>query len=273
VCPTNQSQGIAGARYAQQTLHARQVALFVDPADLYSQSLAQDFSQQFTADGGTIVATEPYTVGKHETLAGALQDALGHVPDLIYFSGYASDTGALLTDLLSSGAPATLQVVGGDALYDLGGYPSSALPALGRLHFTTFFYPDEWGVLGLGNSPKKPAFFAEYPAAFDPHQQHQGSPYGYTRPTSDAALSYDALLVLLKAYTLQVTAGKTTVTPQDIQQGLVQIRGANAVQGVSGQLSFDATGNAVEKAIVILHFDSQGRVQMEPKIQGKFLVG
>ena len=273
VAPTNQSQGIAGAKYAEQTLHARNVALFVDNTDLYSQSLAQDFSQQFTADGGTIVATETYTIGKPDTLAGTLQDAVSHHPDLIYFSGYASDVGVLLTDMLSSGAPASLHILGGDALYDLAGYPSSARPALDRLHFTTFFYPDEWAVQGLDSSPKKPAFFVEYPAAFDPHRQHQGSPYGYTRPTNDAALSYDALLVLLKAYTFAVTAGKTTVTPQDIQQGLAQIHDANAVQGVSGQISFDASGNAVEKAVVILYFDSEGRIHMEPSVQGKFLVG
>ncbi len=273
VAPTNQSQGIAGAKYAEQTLHARKIALFVDNTDLYSQNLAQDFSQQFTADGGTIVATETYTIGKPETLAGSLQDAVSHQPDLIYFSGYASDVGVVLTDLLSSGAPASLQILGGDALYDLGGYPSSARPALDRLHFTTFFYPDEWAVQGLDSSPKKPAFFVEYPAAFDPHRQHQGGTYGYTRPTNDAALSYDALLVLLKAYTLAVTAGKTTVTPQDIQQGLAQIHDANAVQGVSGQISFDASGNAVEKAVVILYVDSEGRFHMEPSVQGKFLVG
>ena len=141
------------------------------------------------------------------------------------------------------------------------------------MHFTTFFYPDEWAVQGLDSSSKKPAFLVEYPAAFDPHRQHQGSPYGYTRPTNDAALSYDALIVLLKAYTLAPTAGKTTVTPQAIQQGLAQISGANAVQGVSGQISFDASGNAVEKAVVILYFDTEGRVHMEPQVQGKFLVG
>jgi ABC-type branched-subunit amino acid transport system substrate-binding protein len=113
VAPTNQSQGMAGAKYAEQTLHARNVALFVDNTDLYSQSLAQDFSQQFTADGGTIVATETYTIGKPDTLAGTLQDAVSHQPDLIYFSGYASDVSVLLTDMLSSGAPASLQILGG----------------------------------------------------------------------------------------------------------------------------------------------------------------
>jgi len=32
------------------------------------------------------------------------------------------------------------------------------------------------------------------------------------------------------------------------------------------------TGNAVEKAVVILYFDSEARIHMEPGVQGKFLV-
>jgi hypothetical protein len=79
------------------------------------------------------------------------------------------------------------------------------------------------------------------------------------------------MLALLKAYNLAVASGKTTVTPQDIQQGLTRINGANSVQGASGQISFDSQGNAVNKAIVILFFDSSGRTQMDPKVQGKFL--
>jgi ABC-type branched-subunit amino acid transport system substrate-binding protein len=271
VAPTDQAQGTFGAKYAQQTLHAKKVALFVDNADTYSQSLGQAFSQQFTADGGSIVATESYTRGKSETLSGTLQDALNHNPDLIYFSGYASDVSVLLSDILSSGAPANIQVLGGDALYELGGYPDNVRPALSRLHFTTFFYPDEWGIQGLGS--RQPAFFTEYPAYFDPNRQHQGSPYGYTRPTNHNALAYDAMLALLKASSLAVASGKTTVTPQDIQQGLTQIHGANAVQGVSGQISFDSNGNAVNKAVVILYFDSTAHIQMDPHVQGTFLVG
>ena len=41
----------------------RRVALFVDPNNSYSNSLAADFKQQFVADGNQIVDTENYTVG------------------------------------------------------------------------------------------------------------------------------------------------------------------------------------------------------------------
>src|SRR5205814_2869086 len=63
VAPSNKSQAIAGAQYAEHVLHATRAALFVDSHNTYSQSLADDFKQRFTNDGNMIVATEPYTVG------------------------------------------------------------------------------------------------------------------------------------------------------------------------------------------------------------------
>src|SRR5262249_34235102 len=84
VAPPNKSQAIAGAQYAEQQLHASRVALFVDPKNGYSNSLAEDFKQQFVADGNQIVDTENYTVGDKAHLSRLLQKALNAKPDLIY---------------------------------------------------------------------------------------------------------------------------------------------------------------------------------------------
>src|SRR5205085_7655682 len=62
VAPSNKSQGVAGAMYAEQVLHAKRVTLFVDPVDPYSESLASAFKSQFTADGNIMVTTENYPV-------------------------------------------------------------------------------------------------------------------------------------------------------------------------------------------------------------------
>src|SRR5579883_526150 len=264
VAPSNKSQGIAGAKYAENTLKAKNVALFVDQANPYSQSLAQDFQQQFEADGNKIVVTEKYTVGQPGTLQQSLQDALTHNPDLIYFSGYASDVGVLLTDLVSTNAPASLNVLGGDALYELGGYAGSARSAFSRLHFTAFAYPDEWEALNL--TSRKPAFFSDYAAAFDPTNKHQGA-YGFSRPTSDVILSYDAMLALSNAYGTAVSS-KTPVTGDDLRQALSK----TTFQGVSGQIKFDGNGDPVDKAFVVLAVDPNGHIQMESGL-GKFLAG
>jgi serine/threonine protein kinase len=270
VAPSNNIQGIAGAQYVEQVLKAHHAALFFDPQDPYSQSLAQDFKNQFTADGNTIAATETYTVGKPATLPAALQDALSKHPDVIYFSGYADDASILLTDLPPN--IGNLPIMGGDALYELGGYPSSARAGFSHLHFTAFAYPDEWLVQGLTNV--QPTFFAEYPAAFDPNSLNKGSPYGFTRADNDTILSYDATVALLHGVNIALTqANQNAITPQAVQHGLTQLNGPNAFQGVSGQIALGPNGNPVDKSIVILYVDPDGHIKMEPKVEGKFLLG
>jgi len=275
VAPSNDGQGIAGAHYAEQRLHAKNVALFVDPSDAYSSSLAADFSQQFRADGNNIIVTENYTVGTggRGKLPGLLQDALSHNPDLIYFSGYSPDVSVLLTNLPTSGPFANLQVMGGDALYELGGYPSSARAGFNRLHFTAFAYPDEWGVAGL--AAQEPVFFTDYASAFNPSGQQPPGVYGYTRTTGDVMLSYDATLALLTGSKLALSAGggnKNRITPADLQQALKQIAGAQAIQGVSGRIAFGPDGNPINKAFVILYVDMLGRIH-EESLLGCFQLG
>jgi ABC-type branched-subunit amino acid transport system substrate-binding protein len=171
VTPSNKGQAIAGAHYAERVLHARNVALFVDPADSYSSTLATDFSQQFVADGNHIVVTENYTVGSqgHDKLPTLLQDALSHNPDLIYFSGDYLDINVLLENLPTTGPSASLQILSGDGQCERDSYACSAHANFTRLHFTKFAYADEWDNAGL--KAKKPAFFNEYISAYNPNGQ------------------------------------------------------------------------------------------------------
>ncbi|MBA2395589.1 MAG: protein kinase [Ktedonobacteraceae bacterium] len=267
VAPANKIQGIVGARYAEHTLNAKSAVLFVDPGDSYSQSLAQDFSQQFLADGKQILATEDYTKGNAVSISSHIADALSHHPDIIYFSGYASD----VDTLISNPASGTVPIMGGDALYELSGYPHSGRASLTRLRFTTFAYPDEWKVLGY---QPLPAFFTEYPNDFDPGRQHkQGAIYGFTRADNDVILSYDAMVALLKGINNALSSGMKKPLPADLEQGLKQISGTKGFQGVSGQITFGSNGDPVNKAIVVLHVSAQGFIQMEPmgSDQGRFL--
>src|SRR6266851_1420117 len=274
VAPPNKDQAIVGAKYAEQVLGASKVALFYDPANSYTQSLANAFSTQFTADGNKIVATEQYTVKKPSNFIQLLNDAESHNPDLIYFAGYASDASVLLTDLQAPGQPASLQIMGGDALYELGGYTSSAHGAATRLHFTTFAYPDEWQNLcssGKSFACTPPSFFTDYKADYDPGNLH-ASGYGYTRTDADVMLSYDATLVMLTASGNALTGTKTAITPNDLLQALKQINGARAIQGVSGQIALGPDGNPINKAFVILKVIGGG-FYVEDSIQGCFQKG
>lgn len=268
VAPPNKVEAIDGAKYAENSLHAKNVALFVDPTDPYSSSLANDFSAQFQADGNSIVAIEKYTVGTtgHAQLPQLLQDALNHNPDLIYFSGYASDLGVIMANLPTSGPYATIKILGGDALYELGGYSASQLTAYSHLRFTSFAFADEWDNLHL--TAQKPQFFSDYSSTYGGN--HGPGTYFYTRPDGDAILSYDAMLAMLSASNIALQA-KTTITGSDLQQALLTINGAQTIQGVSGQIGFDpATGDPVHKAIVVLAVDATGHTQ-EVTVEGQFL--
>jgi serine/threonine protein kinase len=265
VAPPNKQQAIFGAKYAHHELHAETAAIFVDIADPYSQSLAQYFTQQFEADGNEVIATERYTIGKPETIPDLLHDALSKNPDMIYFSGYATDVGVLLSHL----PPGNLPIMGGDALYELGGYPKEARPGFNRLRFTTFAYPDEWDVLGL--SMQKPQFFKDYSAAFNPDGKKKQGVYAFTRAANDVILSYDATVALLVGCNNVLNAGKKSLTREDVREGLSKITEANAIQGVSGRISFKSDGDPDNKAIVILYVDSGGFIKMESTIEGRFL--
>lgn len=173
---------------------------------------------------------------------------------MIYFAGYASDASVLLTDLPTS-ALARVPIMGGDALYEIGGYGSGFHAGSTNLNFTTFAYPDQWKFLcgqGQTYACTPPQFFALYNAYYDPNNQHPNPAYGYTRADGDAILSYDATFSMLTAVNNALTGSKTAITSNDLLLGIKAIQGSQALQGVSGQIAFGSDGNPINKALVIL---------------------
>ncbi|GHO44691.1 protein kinase domain-containing protein [Ktedonospora formicarum] len=169
VAATNKAEAVAGVKYAEQTLKVKNVAVLLDVAESYSQSLGTDFENQWKAEGNTIVAEGRYTVGDASSITKALPAILAKNPQVIYFAGHSSDVNTLLLNLPQS----NIQILGGDALYELNGYTSSSRAGFSRLRFTALAYPDEWDVLGYGK--EKPPFFSAYPAAFNTGNQKPGA--------------------------------------------------------------------------------------------------
>ncbi len=274
IVPPDSTQAKTGAIFTENVLHAKAAALFVDPSDAYSVSIGNAFAQKFTSDGNTLVATEHYTVGKPSTVTAALKDALLHGPDVIYFAGLADDANALLASLPTQGRYAQIKVVGGDGLYSTGSYSKEAVVQQNfhRLCFSAFAYADTWGY--LADVKQQPSFFSDYPAFFDPYQQHTGGTYGYDRAESDVILSYDATDVLLTAYNNVLTAKQgftaaTSVTPVELRDALASITGAKGIQGATGQIAFGPDNDPVGKVVVMLAISPKGLVQLQ-SVQGKF---
>jgi ABC-type branched-subunit amino acid transport system substrate-binding protein len=266
IAPPDALQGEDAALYARQTLDAHRVALFEDPRDKYSQSLASSFRLAFEDASHRITATEEYQVGQPQSLPRLLQAALQSQPDLIYFAGYSADVSVLLEALppcLSSAKVATRAcplVLGGDALYIYGNYAQEARPAFrsGRLYFTAFAFPDEWHGHTI---PQMETFLETYAASFGPTPPGR-SPYGYTRPDADAMLAYDAVSVLAEAC-YRLFQQRLPLTGERVQQALLQISGQQAWQGITGTIAFGSDGNVLNKPVLLLHLDQAGHTQVE----------
>lgn len=260
VAPPYKLQVRAAVAFVGQRFHAKSAVLFVDSRNTYSKNLAFDFQQQFIAGGNNIVATEPYVVGRPETATALLADALRANPDIIYFAGTQHDVIPLLMKLPTSGPYANLPVIGGDALAGTGSYPASASNGFNRLYFSESIAVNEWEA--MGQTAKKPSFFTDYAQNFDPHQQHTTA-YGYSRANNSNILSYDALLALLSGCRIALSAGKNRLSPVDLQRGLAEITGAQAIQGASGQIIFGPDGDPVNKAVPVVKLNAQGDFTVE----------
>ncbi|GCE27013.1 hypothetical protein KDA_24970 [Dictyobacter alpinus] len=266
VSPSNLTEASVAATYAKDKLKQLKAVVFQDDADSYSQSLGSDFQNAFTAAniGGQVTQVIKYKKDDKASIIAGMQKITAD-PGLIYFAGYSNDVGNLLTDIPNHPQLEKTQIIGGDALYELGGYPESARKNLYRMHFTAFAYPDEWDVLKQSN--KKPAFFQDYASAYRGNGSKGG--YGYDRPSNNVILSYDAMLALLTS-TKQALNGETTLKSTALQQSLATLKG---LQGVSGQISFGSNGDPTDKAMLILYFDEIGRIHMEDNLgAGTFLV-
>ena len=270
VIPPDASQGKVNAHYVTQLLHAKRVALFVDPDNAYSSDFADDFKRQYLAQGNdnNIVATERYTIGVQgqAQLSSLLTDALSYNPDVIYFAGYASDLSTLLAALPTSGTNANVKVVGGEGFYELSGYTSDAHPHLKQLRFLSYAYPDEWTIANL----TEPHFFQAYGKDFDPLKRHNPrADYGFTRADNDAILSYDATLALLTASSYASNdIGFESINPDQIQQELKKINDRNPLQGASGQIAFGNDGDPINKPILLLSFNEKNQIQEKAQLSG-----
>lgn len=267
VAPTNSVEGPAAAKFAEQILQVKNPVVFVDPNEPYSQNLAQDFEAQFVRDKYGQPHEETFTTddkNNKKKFASLIQDAMKYNPDAFYFtSASVSDTGLFQDALPTSGPFAKLPVISGDAGYAV--HPNS----YNRWFFTSFSFADAWHLI-VGKDT--PPFFGDYSSDFNPDGLPKSGPYGFTRPDDAVILSYDATQVLLKGIQIAQAGGKTPLTAQDVAGVLSKITGAQAYQGISGQIAFDANHDPINKAIVFLYNSADGHLQMK-SYQGCFIKG
>ena len=220
VCFIDPFQGTVMAKFATETLKAKNVAILKDNKSDYSLGLTQFFTETFKGLGGTIVAEEAYSQGDTD-FRGQLTAIKGKNPDAIYVPGYYTDVGVVARQARELGLKVPL--LGGDGwesekLFELGG------SAINGSYFSNHYSSDD-------PTPRVQNFIKNY-------EQKFGS-----KPDSLAALGYDAAMVAIEA--IKRTG---SVDGAKLKDAIAQTKDH---PGIAGSITLDANRNAVKPAVIL----------------------
>ena len=216
-CFIDPFQGQAAATFATQNLKAKTAAIMYDQTNPYSKGLAQTFNDNFTKDGGKIVADEAYSTNDTD-FSAVLTNIAQLQPDILYLPDYYNKVSLIGKQARAKGVKAVF--MGGD------GWDSSQLDfkTMDGGYFTNHYSSDD-------PRPEVQKWVADYKQA-----------YGET-PDALATLAYDATNLLLNAIK---TAGSND--PTKIRDAMQATKDFPAV---SGKITFDQNGNPIKAAVVL----------------------
>jgi branched-chain amino acid transport system substrate-binding protein len=221
-CFIDPFQGLVGAKFALETLKAKNAFIMLDQANDYVVGLANAFEKTFTAGGGKIVGKESYT-STDTDFSAILAKVAQAKPDLVYLPDYYNIVNLATKQAKEKGI--TAPFMGGD------GWDSSDLDkkAAAGGYFTNHYSPDS-------TAPEAVAFLKNYGAKY---KDDKGQP---KVPDALAALAYDAANLLLQSIK---DAGADDATK--VKDAMAKI----TFIGVSGKITFDAQHNPIKSATIL----------------------
>lgn len=276
VSSTN-DEGTYAAQIAPQLLQFKKIAtpnVLVFQAnkasnDPYSTTLGDSFTTTF-GQSQKKPYTQEFDTNAPDPFSGA--DQYVNKYNLIFCACFSNEFQKLLPYLIHYRGI----IMGGEALYDLEGYPKdsqTSKPTIFLSHyaiyFTSFAFPDEirnfcnanLNDSACSNGGELMTFYPRYCQAFD-HEKYTPNNYYenhnrknnpcLARPESHLTLSYDATSGLLNAYQTALQSGKSTVSTSDMTDTV-------DFQGITGHIQFksgtETSSNAVNKVILAVCFD------------------
>lgn len=216
VCFNDDFQGSALARFAYTDLAARRAMVFIDISSDFSMSIARIFNTTFTGLGGTIVREIEYKTGQ-DNFHQAIRDALSQQADVVFLSGY-DESGYIAAALQDAGSTAI--PIGSDG-WDAESFFAAGGNRIARGYFTSHWRPDD-------TDPRSKAFVEKF--------RDEGE------ILAPAALAYDAVHILAAA----IDRAGSTASAKVIDS----LRGLQEYPGVTGEITFDARGDAAKKACI-----------------------
>ena len=228
-------QGPAGAQYAYNDLGAR-TALVIDDTQAFGVGVANSFTDEFEALGGTTLPRVSNDFATNTSFAAILTAAQGQGDfDVVYFGGTQVTGGGQLRKDMGSAGLLDVPFVGPDGTTDLGaGGDEGTFITLAGVENSDNVHGT---VAGIHDIPDPEAFATDYGEMFD------GDP-----PGAYSALAYACTQVLLQAIDANIGSAADLAALREAVRG--SIIGQDTLwTTVLGDISFDANGDSSQKFI------------------------
>lgn len=232
ICFGDTFQGVTMGNFAADKLSAKTAVVYKDSSSDYAKGLAENFSETFTAKGGTIVAEEAYVDGDTDFNA-VLTSLKGKEFDVMYLPGYYEEVGLIVKQARALGI--TQPILGADGyeaveLIDLAGKDN-----LNDVYFTNHYS-------SLDQDPVVIKFIEDYKAKYS------------ADPSSFNAMGYDAANFLFDAINRA-----EELTAESVQKAMAATDG---FVGVTGKIKVNEKHEAV-KSIVVIEMQNGEQVKSE----------
>ena len=220
VCFIDPFQGTVMAKFANENLKAKKVAILRDVKSDYSMGLADYFKKKFVELGGEISSDQSYQAGDIDFKAQLTQIKTSS-PDAIFIPGYYTDVGLIARQARQLGIKAPL--LGGD------GWDSSKLSEIGGKDIDGSYFSNHYTT--ESTEPEVLEFTKKWKEAYN------------ETPDGLAALGYDAAKILISAM-----EKAPALSPQSIRD---EIAKTSDFVGVTGKITIDEKRNATKAAVVV----------------------
>lgn len=220
-CFIDPFQGAIMANFASKDLKAKTAVLYVDSSSDYSKGLAQVFGDNFTKNGGKVLATEAF-LQKDQDFKSALTKIKAANPDVIYIPAYYEEASKIIKQARELGI--MIPMLGTD------GWDSPKLPEIaGAAALANTFFSNHYSA--QDKDPRVVKFVEAYKKEYN------------QAPDALAVLGYDGALMMIDA----IKRANST-EPAKIKEALAQTKN---LQVVTGMLSMDANHDPIKSAVII----------------------
>ena len=225
-------QGPAGAQFAYNDLEKR-TALVIDDTEAFGVGVANSFTDEFTALGGTTLDRVSNDFDTNQSFA-AILTAAGTDFDVVYFGGTQVTGGGQLRKDMGAADLLDVPLVGPDGIADLGdfGGEGAFLTLAGQENGANVYGT----VAGIHDIPDPEAFAEAYGAMFDGAE-----------PGAYSALAYACTQVLLQAIDANLADSADLAALRENVRS--SIFAGDEWETVLGTLHFDENGDSSQKFI------------------------